>query len=195
MSRQFKTQNSKFKTQKMETNNNNTNNNNSETATQSTHEVTAKQLKRQRIRQIVVSLIGVAILVWGIVKIGCMFMDYKSNEKSDDAQVEQYISPVNLRASGYIKKIYFKEHQNVKKGDTLLVLDDREYRIRVMEAEAALKDAMAGANVIDASVQTTQTSATVYESAIAEIEIRLAKLEKDRQRYQNLVARSHSYTA
>ena len=92
----------------METNNNNTNNNNSET-TQSTHEVTAKQLKRQRIRQIVVSLIGVAILVWGIVKIGCMFMDYKSNEKSDDAQVEQYISPVNLRASGYIKRIYFKE--------------------------------------------------------------------------------------
>ena len=173
----------------METNNNNnTNNNNSETATQSSHEVTAKQLKRQRIRQIVVSLIGVAILVWGIVKIGCMFMDYKSNEKSDDAQVEQYISPVNLRASGYIKKIYFKEHQSVKKGDTLLVLDDREYRIRVMEAEAALKDAMAGANVIDASVQTTQTSATVYESAIAEIEIRLAKLEKDRQRYQNLVA-------
>ena len=131
--------------------------------------MTAKQLKRQRIRQIVVSLIGVAILVWGIVKIGCMFMDYKSNEKSDDAQVEQYISPVNLRASGYIKKIYFKEHQNVKKGDTLLVL---------------------GANVIDASVQTTQTSATVYESAIAEIEIRLAKLEKDRQRYQNLVARN-----
>ena len=112
----------------METNNNNnnTNNNNSETATQSSHEVTAKQLKRQRIRQIVVSLIGVAILVWGIVKIGCMFMDYKSNEKSDDAQVEQYISPVNLRASGYIKKIYFKEHQSVKKGDTLLVLGDEK---------------------------------------------------------------------
>ena len=69
------------------------------------------------------------------------------------------------------------------------MLDDREYRIRVMEAEAALKDAMAGANVVDASLQTTQTSATVYEASIAEIEIRLAKLEKDRQRYQNLVQR------
>ena len=87
-------------------NNNNTENNNSQ---QSNHELTARQLKRQRIRQLVVSLMGVAILVWGIVKIGCMFMDYKSNEKSDDAQVEQYISPVNMRASGYIKKIYFKE--------------------------------------------------------------------------------------
>ena len=49
---------------------------------------------------------------------------------------------------------------------------------------------MAGANVVDASLQTTQTSATVYEASIAEIEIRLAKLEKDRQRYQNLVARN-----
>ena len=166
-------------------NNNNTENNNSQ---QSNHELTARQLKRQRIRQLVVSMIGVAILVWGIVKIGCMFMDYKSNEKSDDAQVEQYISPVNMRASGYIKKIYFKEHQSVKKGDTLLVLDDREYRIRVMEAEAALKDAMAGANVVDASLQTTQTSATVYEASIAEIEVRLAKLDKDRQRYQNNAA-------
>ena len=137
----------------METNNN-TNTTPANDNNQSSHEVTAKQLKRQRIRQIIVSLIGVAILVWGIVKLGCMLMDYKSNEKSDDAQVEQYISPVNMRASGYIKKIYFKEHQDIKKGDTLLVLDDREYRIRVMEAEAALKDAMAGANVIDASVQT-----------------------------------------
>lgn len=119
-----------------------------------------------------------------------MFLDYKHTETSNDAQVEQYISPVNLRASGYIKKIYFTEHQQVNKGDTLLVLDDREYRIRVMEAEAALKDAMAGATVMDATLQTTQTTASVYEASIAEIEIRLAKLEKDRQRYENLVKRN-----
>ena len=120
----------------METNNNTTNNNNnSDNSTQSNHELTAKQLKRQRIRQIAVSLIGVAILVWGIVKIACMFMDYKSNEKSDDAQIEQYISPVNMRASGYIKKIYFKEHQDVKKGDTLLVLAETRSWCQVYDEE------------------------------------------------------------
>ena len=70
-----------------------------------------------------------------------------------------------------------------------MVLDDREYKIRVMEAEAALKDALAGATVIGATLQTTQTTASVYDASIAEIEIRLAKLEKDRQRYQNLVKR------
>ena len=164
----------------------NTNNNSAPTSA----EVTAKKLKKQRIRQYIVSAIGVAILVWGIFEIACLFLDYKNTETSNDAQIGQYISPVNMRATGYIKKIYFKEHQDVKKGDTLLVLDDREYRIRVMEAEAALKDAQAGANVVNASLQTTETSATVYEASIAEIEIRLAKLEKDKQRYQNLVARN-----
>ena len=108
-----------------------------------THEETAKKLKKQRGRQLVASLIGIAILIVGLWKVIMLFLDFNNHETSNDAQIEQYISPVNLRASGYIKKICFTEHQDVKKGDTLLMLDDREYRIRVMEAEAALKDAMA----------------------------------------------------
>ena len=156
----------------------------------SSHEETAKKLKRQRGRQLVASLLGVAILVCGLWRVICVFIDYNTTETSNDAQIEQYISPVNLRATGYIAKVCFKEHQYVKKGDTLLVLDDREYRIRVMEAEAALKDAMAGANVIDATLQTTETSASVYDASIDEIEVRLKKLEKDCQRYRNLVAKN-----
>lgn len=156
----------------------------------SSHEETAKKLKRQRGRQLVASLLGVAILVCGLWRVICVFIDYNTTETSNDAQIEQYISPVNLRATGYIAKVCFKEHQYVKKGDTLLVLDDREYRIRVMEAEAALKDAMAGANVIDATLQTTETSASVYNASIDEIEVRLKKLEKDCQRYRNLVAKN-----
>ena len=156
----------------------------------SSHEETVKKLKRQRGRQLVASLLGVAILVWGLWRVVCVFIDYNTTETSNDAQIEQYISPVNLRATGYIAKVCFKEHQYVKKGDTLLVLDDREYRIRVMETEAALKDAMAGANVIDATLQTTETSASVYDASIDEIEVRLKKLEKDCQRYRNLVAKN-----
>lgn len=150
----------------------------------------AQKLKKLRRKQIATSLLGAAILVWGVIEVVFLFLDYKQTETSNDAQIEQYISPINLRASGYIKKIYFTEHQEVKKGDTLLVLDDREYKIRVMEAEAALKDAMAGANVIGATLHTTQTTASVFDASIAEVEIRLAKLEKDRQRYQNLVKRN-----
>ncbi len=149
-----------------------------------------QKLKKMRRWQIVASMLGVAVLGVGIWQTVSLFLDYKHTEVSNDAQVEQYISPINMRASGYIKKICFTEHQEVHKGDTLLILDDREYKIRVMEAEAALKDAQAGATVIDASLETTENNASVFEASLAEVEVRLAKLEKDRQRYQNLVARN-----
>ena len=158
-------------------------------ASEATHETRLQKLKKQRRRQIIASLLGVGVLVWGVIKVSMLFLDYKKTETCNDAQIEQYLSPVNVRATGYIKKVYFTEHQNVKKGDTLLVLDDREYRIRVMDAEASLKDAQSGKNVINATEVTTRNSASVYESSISEIQIRLAKLEKDEIRYKNLVER------
>ena len=158
-------------------------------ASEATHETRLQKLKKQRRRQIIASLLGVGVLVWGVIKVSMLFLDYKKTETCTDAQIEQYLSPVNVRATGYIKKVYFTEHQNVKKGDTLLVLDDREYRIRVMDAEASLKDAQSGKNVINATEVTTRNSASVYESSISEIQIRLAKLEKDEIRYKNLVER------
>ena len=93
----------------------------------STHQEKAKKMRKLRRWQIIVSLFGVAVIVWGVIEIVFLFLGDKQTETSNDAQIEQYISPVNLRASGYIKKICFTEHQDVHKGDTLLILDDREY--------------------------------------------------------------------
>lgn len=85
-----------------------------------THQEKAKKLRKLRRWQIVISLLGAAIVIWGVIEVVCLFLDYKQTEVSNDAQIEQYISPINLRASGYIKKIYFTEHQEVHKGDTFL---------------------------------------------------------------------------
>ena len=94
--------------------------------TASTHQEKARKLKKLRRWQIVVSLLGIAILIWGIIQVVCLFLNYKRTETSNDAQIEQYISPVNLRASGYIKKICFTvTPRSTQKESTLLILDDR----------------------------------------------------------------------
>ena len=54
--------------------------------TQMSHEEMQKKLKKQRIRQIIASLIGVAILAFGLWKIVCLFLDYNANETSNDAR-------------------------------------------------------------------------------------------------------------
>src|SRR3954466_11108872 len=63
------------------------------------------------------------------------------HEDTDDAQIEANISPVIPRVSGFVKDVRVKDNQQVKKGDTLLVLDDRDLVIKLQQAEAALPTA------------------------------------------------------
>ena len=139
-----------------------------------------------------VGIIGICLAIWGLYAIMSLFVDYKSNETTDDAQVEQYLSPVNIRVPGYIKKIYFTEHQHVRKGDTLLVLvlEDDEYRIRLKEAEAALMDARSGRKVVANTLNTVSNSASVYDASIAEAQYRMEQLEKDYRRYSSLLKKN-----
>lgn len=137
-----------------------------------------------------VGIIGIFLAIWGLYAIISLFVDYKSSETTDDAQVEQYLSPINIRVPGYIKKIYFTEHQHVRKGDTLLVLEDDEYRIRLKEAEAALMDARSGRKVVANTLNTVSNSASVYDASIAEAQYRMEQLEKDYRRYSSLLKKN-----
>ena len=64
-----------------------------------THQEKAKKLRKLRRWQIAVSLLGAAIVVWGIVEVACLFLGYNRTETSNDAQIEQYISyqPTRIR--------------------------------------------------------------------------------------------------
>ena len=53
--------------------------------TASTHQEKARKLKKLRRWQIVVSLLGIAILIWGIIQVTCLFLNYKRTETSNDA--------------------------------------------------------------------------------------------------------------
>src|ERR1700744_5016943 len=71
---------------------------------------------------------------------------------TDDAQVEEYINPVNTRITGYLKDIRFTDHQRCKKGDTLVIVDDREFRIAVEQAHAAWLAARASKTVTASAI-------------------------------------------
>lgn len=146
-----------------------------------------RKLQRKRKRNIILNTISTLLAIGGIVWAINFFIRYYKYEITNDATIEQYIAPVNCRISGYIEEVRFTEHQWVNAGDTLLVIDDREFRIKQMDAEAALMDAQNTASVLSSSVTTTSTNVAVSKANIEEARARLWRAEQDMKRYKNLL--------
>jgi membrane fusion protein (multidrug efflux system) len=142
---------------------------------------------------------GVLVLAggsYGLVK----YLHAQKHEETDDAQVDAHISPVIPRVSGYIKEIRIKDNQLVRKGDTLLVLDDRDFKIKVEEAEAALAAAQsnasvagAGIPVANANIVTSEANVNTVEAQIEASKVNVWRANEDFKRYENLI-KDHSIT-
>ena len=50
-----------------------------------THQEKAKKMKKLRRWQIAVSLLGVAIIVWGVIEVVCLFLNYSQQRCPDRA--------------------------------------------------------------------------------------------------------------
>jgi len=82
------------------------------------------------------------------------------HEDTDDAQVSGDINLVIPHVAGYVSEIKVQDNQQVKKGDTLLILDDRDFKIRVEQAEAALLTAQSSLNSARATSNAARASRT-----------------------------------
>jgi len=152
-----------------------------------------KQVKKKKTTKIINMLILVGVVV-GLFFVVRSYFNIGNDRYTNASQVESFINPVNTRVSAYIKEIRFVEHQYVKKGDTLLVLDDREIQTQLGQAEAAYMSAMASRNVADQSIKTVannvNTAGSNVEVAKANVEAVKARLWNAQQnfnRYQNLL--------
>lgn len=127
------------------------------------------------------------VIVAGISWITGKFIHMSSVEFTDNAQVKQHLSPVSTRVQGFIKKICFEEYQHVKKGDTLVIIEDTEYRLKLAQAVADYKNALAGKSAMRTTINTTQNNILVTDAAIDEQRVRLQNAETDYKRYQELL--------
>jgi len=137
------------------------------------------------ITQITGWIAGITVLVlaiWG----GRTLYDYYIFEQTNDAQVQEYVNPVISRAGGFIVAVKFEENQEVKKGDTLLVIDSREYTIQQDQTEALIRKARAQLEVLESNVETLGKTAQVAKSQIAANKAKVWKQQLDYDRYKKL---------
>ena len=145
-------------------------------------------------------IITVSLLVLGTIYGIYKYNHAQSHEETDDAQIEKNMTPIIPRVAGYISKVYVKDNDFVKKGDTLFTIDKKDFQVKIEEAKAALIGAEGGFEVAKADIGSALASISVSEanvlSAGGNIEsakIRLGRATSDFARYENLY-KNHTIT-
>jgi len=137
-----------------------------------------------RITSLIAALIVIVVLTWG----GWSFWKNRRCEETNDAQVQEYINPLISRAGGFITRVNFEENQYLHKGDTLLVIDNREYSFTKQQTEASLANARAQLAVLQSNVLTLQKAADALQPAIAATQAKLLRQQQEEDRYRQLLA-------
>jgi len=156
--------------------------------------------KKQPFLIVVMAVILIAGIVFGYKKISYSMQ----NEDTENSQLQTNIVPVSPRIGGYVAAVYVADNQQVKKGDTLVVLDDRDLKIKVEQAMINLENAKANVAVVKSNVNTADAGATATATSIATAaanvatakasvdaaKVRVWQATEDFKRYEKLFAQT-----
>jgi len=138
-------------------------------------------------------ILGGLVIVIAIV--GFNKISYRmANEETENSQLQCHIVPITPRIGGFVVQLNVKENQKVKKGDTLVKIDQRDLKIKVQQAEIALANAEANLDVLKNNVQTANSTASASNANISTVQanydaakIRVKKTTQDFERYKKLL--------
>ena len=144
-------------------------------------------MKKKKLIRFIYNICVLAVIAAGAWLVVDHFVHFEDGEYTDNATVQQHIIPVNARVGGFIKEIRFNEYQPVRKGDTLVVIEDSEYRLQLAQAEANLQRELAGGDVTSSTIGVTRQNMSVSDAGVDEASVRLENARIDDQRYAQLL--------
>lgn len=146
--------------------------------------------KKKTNRRFVIFFVVLVLVggTYGVIK----FLHSKKHIVTDDAQIGALISPVIPHVSGYISKVYVSDNERVNKGDTLLLLDDRDFKVKLADAEAAQRSAegnlmvaKAGLPITQANIKVAGANVNTIEAQIDAARVNIWRTNNDFIRYSN----------
>lgn len=145
--------------------------------------MTTKKKKKNKVIPIILGLLLIAGASLGTTE----YIYYSKHVDTDDAQIDGDISPVVARVGGYVNEIKFEENTHVNEGDTLVKLDDRDYKLKLEQAQAGQVGAKAGVGVSESQIAASFANISTAKANIDAAKVKLTLAEKDYERYANLV--------
>src|SRR3954471_15079811 len=121
-----------------------------------TEQETQEQPKKKpnKVIPIILGILLVGGIIFGIKE----YIYFSKHIDTDDAQIDGDISPVVARVGGYVDSIYFEENTHVNVGQPLVKIDDRDYKVKLEQAQAAQVGASAGIGVNQSQIFANQAN-------------------------------------
>lgn len=141
----------------------------------------------RKTKKIIYNILAVVLLAVAIGYVVEKFVHLGNVEFTENAQVEQHIVPVDARIQGFVREVRFGEYERVAKGDTLLIIEDAEFRLRVAQAEANYTNATTDKDAMHNVISTTESNVAVTDATLEEARIRLENAERNYKRFKNLL--------
>jgi len=99
-------------------------------------------------------LLAIAFFIWSTMT--------GNDHRTNDAYVNADYTLVAPKVSGYIAEVKVQDNQQVKAGDVLATLDDRDYRVALESAEADLQ--VSQAKLLSSQAQLEQQQSAIEQS-------------------------------
>jgi membrane fusion protein (multidrug efflux system) len=127
-------------------------------------------------------LVGAAVVIAIVVYAISVYRTGRAYEATDNAQLDGDLLPVRSGINGYVASIRFKDNQEIKLGDTLIVFDTAELTAEVERFSAELENAKLNVAVSQGMAQASlqNANAAFFESESDQHTIQSAKATYDR---------------
>ncbi|HYZ39936.1 MAG TPA: HlyD family secretion protein [Stellaceae bacterium] len=114
---------------------------------------------------------------------------WRFQQSTDDAYVQSDVSIISPKVEGYIKKVKVADNQQVAEGAVLFVIDDRDFRAKVAQAEAAVALEEASVATYDSRLKLQQAMIDQAVAVVQSAEADLLRAQQDYKRYSALMTR------
>jgi membrane fusion protein (multidrug efflux system) len=135
-------------------------------------------------------------ITWGVFSVLLLFLVagilyyffvYRFYQSTDNAYVQADVTWVMPKISGEVIELLINDNQVVKKGETLAVLDHRDYQARYDQARSVVSLKEAALGVQQQNEKSARSSITEANSGVVAAQADLSRLRKDFERYQDLL--------
>ena len=139
--------------------------------------------------------VRLGLLILAVIVAGGVLWWYLRNESygkyqqsTNDAFVQADSVIVAPRVGGYVERVFVQENAEVRQGQQLALLDNRDYRAQTSQLQAQIEAARASANTVQAQIAEQQASAERAQAQLAAAQADLAFASREVARYRPLAA-------